>query len=298
MTTPTQLPIPSNNLLDSRFNFEKLDQIVNSDANYYTDRFGKQRLTVKGLENLANQISIDLENDLATPDGYRMIGKVLSYDALKTTTPKVAGQRILVNGYYEGTSLGGGVFEAVYGAGVEDGGYTCVVDANWYWQRLPDNINEINLVDFGLQAGGTLDNFLTAAINYQQRTGLAKVVRVPTLGHTGYILTGGLKFNILYYNLELVGPGELSHSGSVSAQNTKGCVVQHTGGNVGISFEYESFANRSAWANIHVKNFYVRGTSTGKAFVNFSDSWKNKLSDCDIRGYTTGAGYTLTNKVA
>ncbi|UVD41863.1 putative tail fiber protein [Klebsiella phage KPN8] len=51
MTTPTQLPIPSSNLLDSRFNFEKLDQIVNSDADFYLDRFGKQRLTVLGATN-------------------------------------------------------------------------------------------------------------------------------------------------------------------------------------------------------------------------------------------------------
>lgn len=48
MTTPTNLPIPSSNLLDSRFNFEKLDQIINSDSESYIDRFGIQRNTLSG----------------------------------------------------------------------------------------------------------------------------------------------------------------------------------------------------------------------------------------------------------
>lgn len=49
MTTPTQNGIPSSTAIDVRFNAEKLDEIINSDENTYTDRFGNQRLTAKGV---------------------------------------------------------------------------------------------------------------------------------------------------------------------------------------------------------------------------------------------------------
>lgn len=49
MTTPTQNNIPSSTAIDVRFNAEKLDEVVNSDLETYTDRFGNQRFTMKGI---------------------------------------------------------------------------------------------------------------------------------------------------------------------------------------------------------------------------------------------------------
>lgn len=48
-TTPTNKPIPSNDLNDFRFNCEKVDEIVNSDAEKYSDRFGVERYTIDGV---------------------------------------------------------------------------------------------------------------------------------------------------------------------------------------------------------------------------------------------------------
>lgn len=48
-TTPTNKPIPSNDLNDFRFNCEKVDDIVNSDSEKYTDRFGVERYTIDGV---------------------------------------------------------------------------------------------------------------------------------------------------------------------------------------------------------------------------------------------------------
>ncbi|WP_275276338.1 glycosyl hydrolase family 28-related protein [Klebsiella quasipneumoniae] len=157
MTTPTNNSIPSNNLLDARFNFEKLDQIVNSDSNYYTDRFGKQRLTAKGLQDLVNQIQGELENDIAAIDGYRIIGKVPSFDTLRTITPTAAGQRILLSGYYIGSSLGGGEFVARSGTGTDNGGTVCVPagSTTWYWER-------VGVVDFDVTWFGAIGDSNTA----------------------------------------------------------------------------------------------------------------------------------------
>lgn len=48
-TTPTNKPIPSNDLNDFRFNCEKVDEIVNSDNEKYEDRFGVERYTIDGV---------------------------------------------------------------------------------------------------------------------------------------------------------------------------------------------------------------------------------------------------------
>jgi hypothetical protein len=48
-TTPTSNPVPSNDLNDFRFNCEKVDEIVNSDSEKYTDRFGVERYTIDGV---------------------------------------------------------------------------------------------------------------------------------------------------------------------------------------------------------------------------------------------------------
>lgn len=47
-TTPTNKPIPSEDPRDLKFNAGKIDEEVNGSADYYTDRFGVQRLTNTG----------------------------------------------------------------------------------------------------------------------------------------------------------------------------------------------------------------------------------------------------------
>ncbi len=49
-TTPTSTPVPSQSPTDLLFNTERLDEVVNSTAPVYTDRFGVQRKTVAGIE--------------------------------------------------------------------------------------------------------------------------------------------------------------------------------------------------------------------------------------------------------
>lgn len=48
-TTPTNNPVPSNSLNDFRFNCEKVDEIVNSGSETYTDRLGVERYTIDGV---------------------------------------------------------------------------------------------------------------------------------------------------------------------------------------------------------------------------------------------------------
>lgn len=65
MTTPTQNEIPSSTAIDVRYNAEKLDEIINSDNDTYTDRFGIERYTAKGLVGKSNQSLETLIDDLS-----------------------------------------------------------------------------------------------------------------------------------------------------------------------------------------------------------------------------------------
>lgn len=54
-TVPTNNPIPSEDPRDLKFNAGKIDEVVNSDAHYYTDRFGVRRWTIAGFQYTAEE---------------------------------------------------------------------------------------------------------------------------------------------------------------------------------------------------------------------------------------------------
>ncbi|MCS4318948.1 hypothetical protein M2407_003293 [Serratia sp. BIGb0234] len=53
-TTPTQKPIPSEDIRDLKFNAGKVDEFVSSDNDKYVDRLGVERYTSKGISNSAS----------------------------------------------------------------------------------------------------------------------------------------------------------------------------------------------------------------------------------------------------
>lgn len=62
-TTPTQEPIPSEDPRNVKFNAGKIDEEVNGSADYYTDRFGVQRLTNTGRNNQFQDAQTQRESD-------------------------------------------------------------------------------------------------------------------------------------------------------------------------------------------------------------------------------------------
>ncbi len=54
-TVPTNNPIPSEDPRDLKFNAGKIDEVVTSDAHYYTDRFGVRRWTIAGFQYTAEE---------------------------------------------------------------------------------------------------------------------------------------------------------------------------------------------------------------------------------------------------
>lgn len=62
-TTPTNKPIPSEDPRDLKFNAGKIDEEVNGSADYYTDRFGVQRLTNVGRNHQFQAAQTERETD-------------------------------------------------------------------------------------------------------------------------------------------------------------------------------------------------------------------------------------------
>lgn len=54
-TQPTNLPIPSENPRDLKFNSGCFDKVINSNENYYIDRFGVRRFTIAGFQGTAEE---------------------------------------------------------------------------------------------------------------------------------------------------------------------------------------------------------------------------------------------------
>lgn len=65
-TTPTNKPIPSEDPRDLKFNAGKIDEEVNGSADYYTDRFGAQRLTNTGRNNQFQTAQDEREAEFVT----------------------------------------------------------------------------------------------------------------------------------------------------------------------------------------------------------------------------------------
>lgn len=84
-TTPTNLPIPSEDPRDLKFNAGKFDEVMTSDAHYYTDRFAMRRWTIAGFQFTAEEairaygyITMDSFEDGAT---LTLPNQVLRYEA-------------------------------------------------------------------------------------------------------------------------------------------------------------------------------------------------------------------------
>ncbi|HGE8515926.1 TPA: hypothetical protein ACGD7R_004757, partial [Serratia marcescens] len=55
-TTPTNKQIPSNDVIDFKFNAEQIDKVVNSNEMSYVDRFGVSRFTIEGMRSLISPL--------------------------------------------------------------------------------------------------------------------------------------------------------------------------------------------------------------------------------------------------
>ncbi|HGV3479878.1 TPA: hypothetical protein ACNGY6_002721, partial [Klebsiella variicola subsp. variicola] len=117
---------------DGPFQFSARNQYIRYDNEYYRLNAATDvGFTTTGIDatSFANDVThfvlMDgdtLRQNLGSGDGFKYIGQVASYAALKNITPDSAGQRILLASYYANGSSGGGEFVARAGTSTDDGG--------------------------------------------------------------------------------------------------------------------------------------------------------------------------------
>lgn len=114
-----------------------------------------------GDVNWTPQTDPNLRSDLAASDGYKHIGEVQSFAALRLLVPTIAGGRVKLRGWHAGSVAGGGDFVAMATPAVDDGGTIARVNESWHWRRVPDDAIRPEM--FGAIGNGTSDD--SAALN-------------------------------------------------------------------------------------------------------------------------------------
>ncbi|URI08773.1 hypothetical protein MW290_24665 [Aquincola tertiaricarbonis] len=98
MTIPTNKPVPSSDPRDLLFNAEKLDEVVSSSADTYTDRFGVLRRTLAGIKNLVVQ-AIDIVLAGAGYVGYTVVtGDGVADNSTDIAAADLLGRPIMFSG--------------------------------------------------------------------------------------------------------------------------------------------------------------------------------------------------------
>lgn len=81
-----------------------------------------------------------------------------SWSELAKVKPSAAGDIITLQSYYAGNKYGGGDFVARAGSPADDGGTICrVTDANFYWERMIQDANKLDVTHFGAVNDGKTD---------------------------------------------------------------------------------------------------------------------------------------------
>ncbi|HBW7320206.1 TPA: hypothetical protein MFD04_004304 [Klebsiella pneumoniae] len=244
-----------------------------------------------------------LRSNLGSGEGFKYIGQVASYAALKTVIPERSGQRILLASYYANGTTGGGEFVARAGTATDDGGTVCVPTGSttWYWQRV--SLSDFNVSWFGAVGDSSTDN--TTAIQNAMDTASAygiATVRFPAS-------TGFFKCGTIYV------PAGVTLMGSNRAKSLYGATVYlRKGSNAVVSPAFDGLWTKQSYfrlwdpdntgsmiSNVWFTNCLIDGTNLSLAGKTAGDAIqvKNTTFDVHLKGTYIqnylGAGYSAVS---
>lgn len=109
------------------------------------------------LAKIQTGVGLSVET-LAKPDSLNLLGQVQSYDDLRKLQPSADGVRVSLKGWNAGQRYGGGEFIGRVGSKApDDGGIVASSGANWYWQRVVEDPNRLDVTHFGAIPDGKTD---------------------------------------------------------------------------------------------------------------------------------------------
>lgn len=244
-----------------------------------------------------------LRQNLNSGNGFKYIGQVASYAALKNIIPDNAGQRILLASYYANGTTGGGEFVAVSGTATDDGGTICVPTGSttWYWKRV--SLSDFNVSWFGAVGDSSTDNTtaIQNAMNAASSYGIA-TVRFPAS-------TGFFKCGTIYV------PAGVTLMGSNRSKSLYGATVYlRAGSNAVVSPSFEGLWTKQSYfrlwdpdntgsmiSNVWLTNCLIDGTNLSLAGKTAGDAIqiRNTTFDVHLKGTYIqnylGAGYSAVS---
>lgn len=238
----------------------------------------------------------DVLIDLASGDGFKLIGQVTSWSALRQTKITHAGDVILLKAYNEVSTLfmlpsGGGRFIAVAGSATDDGGSICVPDgqSDFYWMRLRDR-DEIHMSEYGLLPGDEIAVKLQAAVDFSRSVGITKIVLSPSYGEVYYTWSAQVNVDNTKYPIHILG-------GSGNNMNEVMVKLYPSADNELAIHFYTTTDGSSPTEAAEFGGFYLynQKTDINTSPIQFSDSWTHKLHDVYITHYTKSAGVRIVN---
>lgn len=117
-----------------------------------------------------------------------LLGQIQSVKDLRATKPTKDGERVSLRGWNEGSCLGGGEFIGRLNVQAkdlrkDDGGIIFTSGKDWYWERVVQDVQDLNVLHFGAKQGSTADVDCQAAVlamfNWSQAQGGYLPVRFP-----------------------------------------------------------------------------------------------------------------------
>ncbi|HIE9555355.1 TPA: hypothetical protein ACXRX6_004805 [Klebsiella pneumoniae] len=267
-----------------------------------------------------------LRQNLGSGEGFKYIGQVASYAALKTVIPERSGQRILLASYYANESTGGGEFVARAGTATDDGGTICVPtgSSTWYWQR-------VGVVDFDVTWFGAIGDSNTAnsatntvaiqrAIDAADSAGIASVTfpksagffacgtiyMKPGVSLVGAGRTRGLLGAIVYLRAgtnaviapEIKGLWHKqchfylwdpdSPNTMVSNIKIQGCLIDGTNLSGSGKFSGDAVVIKNTTFDVHIRDTYIQ---------NYSGNGLSIITDNASTGYLATGVFTTLNVV-
>lgn len=244
-----------------------------------------------------------LRQNLASNDGLKLIGRVPSFEDLRTIVPNQPGQRIWLASYYRNGLLGGGEFVARAGTATDDGGTICVPtgSSTWYWQRV--SLSDFNVSWFGAVGDSSTDNTtaIQNAMNAASSYGIA-TVRFPAS-------TGFFKCGTIYV------PAGVTLMGSNRSKSLYGATVYlRKGSNVVVSPAFEGLWTKQSYfrlwdpdntgsmiSNVWFTNCLIDGTNLALAGKSDGDAIQVRYTTFDVHLKGTyiqnylGAGYSAVS---
>lgn len=274
-TTPTNKPIPSEDPRDLKFNAGKIDEVVTSDAHYYTDRFGVRRWTIAGFQYTAEEairnygyITMDSFEDGATltlPNQvlrYEATGEYYRWDGEFPKTVAASSTPATTGGVGIGAWLSVGD-ASLRSELAKDNGYEMIGGIGFRYVNIAAEIgddfenNTIIIAKYGFSSGDLAGGCFTY---YSNRTLSADEGIVINVGSTGQLVRYGFKRNIYPGPVNVQWYGAIPHSDSLD----NAIAI-----NAALASPYTT--------EVLISDYYLVRTSvvmqTKKALVGHSPSW-------------------------